>query len=328
MIRTGIIHCDLHALYYAALMGGYDPVELRDDTVARGQSAFFYHYLQYNNPRTITSPTVDGFKLVRFWDPDRAQAQAAARIFNSRDAIVCDSFAEVSDDVDLVFIANCNGDGSDHLTWATPGLQKRVPTFIDKPLAYEYGDAKELAELAQENDVPMLSLSMLGQTPHALRFRNRFAELDGPEFGTIKGGGTAMAGHIHAIGLAQCLFGTGVQAVECMGRNELGFVHLSYGDMPGRPKAGVVLNCDSGGSYHCSMYASAYSRLGAIHSPPIGDFEFPQGAARILGLVKQMVQTGAPPVPYDAMLECIAIATAARLAQRERRQIAITEVTG
>lgn len=327
-IRVGMIHCDLHALYYAALMGGYDPLELRDDPVGRGQAAFFYHYLHYNNPRALTSPTVEGFRITRFWDPDKTQAEATARILNKEDGVICDSLDAVSDDVDLVFIADCNGDGSDHLAWATPGLEKRVPTFVDKPFAYEYRDAKAIVELAQCLGVPVMSLSMLSQTPHALRFRNRLAELEGAEFGIVKGGGTSMAGHIHAISLAQCVFGTGVEAAECMGQNELGFIHLSYGNKPGRPRAGVLLNCDSGSTYHCSMYASAYSRLGAIHSPPIGDFEFPQGAAAILEHVKEMVRTGTAPVAYEEMLECIAVATAARLAQAERRQVCLAEVTG
>ena len=38
--------------------------------------------------------------------------------------------------------------------------------------------------------------------------------------GSVKGGGTAMAGHIHAISLAQHVFGNGVVSVEAMGKNE------------------------------------------------------------------------------------------------------------
>ena len=57
-IRVGMVHCDLHAQYYAALMGGHDPIDLRDDPVGRGQSAFFYHHLHYSGfwGRTLASP--------------------------------------------------------------------------------------------------------------------------------------------------------------------------------------------------------------------------------------------------------------------------------
>ena len=135
-----------------------------------------------------------------------------------------------------------------------------------------------------------------------------------------------MAGHIHAISLAHHLFGSGVVAVECMGRDPLGYVHLDYGDEPDRPKKGVVLNCSSGVTPHCAMYASAYGELGAVHSPPFDDFAFPYGAAEILARVKQMVRTGVPQVDCREMVESIAIATAARLAQKSRRRVWLTEV--
>ena len=326
-IRIGMINCDLHALYYAALMGGYDPIVLRDDTVGRGHAAYFYFYLHYSDGRQITVPTVDGLRITRFWDKDREQAANAARILNP-DAVVCDSVADVSDDVDLVFIADCNGDGSDHLELATPGLEKGVPTFVDKPFAFEYPDAERIVDLARENDTPVMSASMLGHTPDTVHFRSRFRELGEPEFGTIKGGGASMAGHVHAISFAHALFGDGIESVECMGQTELAYVHLDYGSKPGRPQSGVVLNCASGGTYHCAMYASAYSGKGAIHSPPVGDFVFPYGAARILEMTKEMVRTGQPQIDYEHMLEWIAVATAARLAQKERRRVFLSEVTG
>lgn len=167
---------------------------------------------------------------------------------------------------------------------------------------------------------------MLRTLPHATRFRNRFTELGEPEFGIIKGGGETMAGHIHAISLAQHLFGPGVESVETMGQTPLAYAHLDYGGKPNRPKAGVMLNCASGGTYHCSMYASAYSSQGAIHSPNLGDFEFPYAVVEILKMIKKMVKTGKHQVSYDEMIECIAIATAARLSQKERREVYLKEV--
>ena len=32
-IRVGLIRCDLHSMYYGALMFKYDPIVLRDDKV-------------------------------------------------------------------------------------------------------------------------------------------------------------------------------------------------------------------------------------------------------------------------------------------------------
>jgi len=299
-IRVGMIRCDLHGMYYAALMAGHDPIALRDDRCGRGHAAYFYFYTYYNNPTRIMVPTVGGFQIARVWDQNPDLARNMQRIWHDRPSL-CRTFEEVSDDVDLVFIADCNGDGSDHMELAAPGLKKGVPTFVDKPLAYDVKDAQSIIHLAEEHDVPVASASMLGQLPHVARFRKRFSELGAPEFGTVKGGGAAMAGQVHAISLAQHLFGFGVESVECMGPTSLAHVLLDYGGKPDRPSAGVVLHCASGGSPFCAMYAGAFSRLGAIHSPAFGDFEFPWGAANILRKVKRMVRTGRPAFPYEQM---------------------------
>ena len=47
----------------------------------------------------------------------------------------------------------------------------------------------------------------------------------------------------------------------------------------------------------CSFYVEAYSKMGAIHSGPIGDFVFPKGAAANMRLARRMVRTGRPPAP-------------------------------
>jgi hypothetical protein len=183
-------------------------------------------------------------------------------------------------------------------------------------------------DLAAAHHAPLLSLSILDCTPGVAHFRQRFAELGEVEFGTVKGGSTNMAGHVHAITLALALFGNGVAKVECMGSSELAHVLLDYADRTGRPRAGVVLNCAAGNTDHCCFYASAYSGMGAIHSPGIGDFQFPWGAARILELIREMVQTGRSPVASADMLEKIAIATAARQAQKSGRAVCLSEITG
>jgi predicted dehydrogenase len=60
----------------------------------------------------------------------------------------------------------------------------------------------------------------------------------------------------------------------------------------------------------------------------LGDFVFPFAAAEILRLVKGMVETGEPPPITADMLEGVAIAEAARLAQQEGRSVEIAEVGG
>lgn len=334
-IRVGIIRCDTHGMYFGPLMSRHDPWKLRDPlkfspgpqryTWQSGAShfAFYGHYYQQDK---MTVPFVEGFKVVKVWDEFADAAECAANVFLEK-PLVCKTFAEVSDGVDLVIIADANFDGSDHLKLATPSLSKGIPTFVDKPLASNYADAKAMVELARKHQTPLLSLSILRVLPEAELFRHRFAEIAPVQFGVIRGGWKTLAAQIHSISLAQLLFGPGVEAVECMGASPLAYIHLSYGGQLERPEDGVMLLCVSGKSTTKSQYyASVYSENGALHSNPFNYFTYPYGAVEIIKKMKEMVLTRKPPVPYEEMLELIAIVDAARLSQRERRPVRLKEV--
>ena len=168
---------------------------------------------------------------------------------------------------------------------------------------------------ADAHGAPLTSISILRALPKAELFARRLAEVGEVQFGSVQGGGTAMAGHVHAASLALGLFGNGGEGVRAMGETELQTVHLGYGDRADRPRRGVALNCDVGAVWHCAFHASAYGSQGAIHSPPLSDWDFPFGAAAILRIVKEMVQTRRSPAIIGDMLEAVAICEAARAAQ-------------
>ena len=113
------------------------------------------------------------------------------------------------------------------------------------------------------------------------------------------------------------------QWVGKKGRVPLTYLHLHY-------KTGeeaLVINTSADIFAHeCWFYASAYSKRGAIHSPGIGDPEFIGGGEVILRLFQKMVRTGKVTVPYESLLEKIAILDAARVAQAERRPVYLREV--
>ena len=322
LIRVGLIRCDTHGAYYAALCARHDPLRLQQplppDRPGRYSwqhgGAHFYFYTHYADPRQMSVDFVEGFRLARVWDEDRAAAECLAAVF-ADEPEVCDDFVAVSDDVDLVFVADCNGDGSDHLELARPGLEKGVATFVDKPLALTGADARALIRLADAHGAPLTSISILRALPKAELFARRLGEVGEVQFGSVQGGGTAMAGHVHAASLALGLFGNGVESVRAMGETELQTVHLCYGDRADRPRRGVALNCDVGAVWHCAFHASAYGPQGAIHSPPLSDWDFPFGAAAILRIVQEMVQTRRSPAIIGDMLEAVAICEAARAAQ-------------
>ena len=329
-IRVGLIRCDTHGAYYGALMDDHDPLRLQRP-IAGGKTprhswqtggAHFYFYTNYADATQMTVDAVDGFRLTKIWDEHVDTAECLAAVF-TRPPQVCDRLEEVSDDVDLVFIADCNGDGSDHLALARPGLEKGVATFVDKPLAFDLADARRLLASAESHGAPLASISILRALPDATRFSRRLEEVGALQFGSVQGGGMSLAGQIHTISLAQHIFGDGIVTVRAMGDDGPSTIHLDYGDREDRPAHGVTLNCDVGALWHCAYHASAFGPAGAIHSPPMGDFVFPFGAAAILRQVREMVHSGRPPAMAKDMLEAVAVAQASRQAHQTRQRVPV-----
>jgi predicted dehydrogenase len=320
-IRVGMIRCDCHALYYACIMAEHDPFVLRQP-VPREQilrtvhgwqrgGVFKYFYTLFGNPEKMTVDAVDGFEVVKLWDQNRTNAQMIQRILLGRPTI-CETLDEVTDDVDLVFISDCNGDGSDHLELARPGLLKGIATFADKPFAFSSVDMLDMMRIAKEHDAPLMSLSILRMLPAVNTFMQRRHELGDLQFATIQGGGDSMAGIVHTTALAQNMFGPGVESVRCMGEGPPTSIRLHFAKGSGGPPWGVMINTDTGDTPNCALYASCYGTKGTIHSPPLDDWEFPHGSVEITRLVKQMVTEKKSPMPDEQMVEIIAAIDAAR----------------
>ncbi len=332
-IRVGLIRCDMHGMYYSALMAEHDPLRLQkpmEDSAGAPYSwmtggAHFYFYTFYSDPARMTVPRLHDFEIVRVWDEHPGVGEVFAEVFTSRPR-VCDEVHEVSDDVDLVLVADCNYDGADHLELARPGLEKGVPTFIDKPLANNLENANAIVDLARRHNAPMLSRSILNTLPQARQFAARLPEVGNLEFVSIRGGGPSLAGQIHAICLAQNLFGPGVRAVESMGENTGGFMHLIYPGETRFPRCGAMLSCDTGDTCHCAFYASAFGNMGDIHSAPLGDYVFPYGACENIKLIRKMVETRRSPVAYPEILESVAVSEAAGRAHNTGKQVSLQEI--
>ncbi len=324
-IRVGLIGCDTHGLWFGPQMQKHDPLlfmlpvpmdEPGTYSWMRGGN-HYYFYTYYGDPTHMTAPFVEGFEIVKVWDKNRKAAEVAAKIFDSSPE-VCDSFEQVSDDVDLVFISDCNDDGSYHLKRATPGLKKGIPTFIDKPFAHRMADVVALLKLAEENNTPIMSLSIIQTLPETKEFASRLTELEEVHFGTIQGGGTSRAGLIHTICYALAVYGPGIETVRALVSPKHTSIYLDWGDQPNRPDKGVMINCDIGGTWHGAMHMSAYGSggRGAIHNQGVGSWEYPQGSAEILRLVKKMVETGKSQGPVDQLIEAVAVADAAEAAMK------------
>ena len=319
VIRVGMIRCDVHACWYGLL---FAPA---DEHCVLSHLPQCHHYFYYGHK--VKFGPVPGFELTKLYDPfppyqnmvrpqndNRSNAEILSAVFMDRPKI-CSTLEEVSDNVDLVFIADANKCGEDHLELATPGLKNGIPTFVDKPFAHDLTDARAMVELAQEHDTPLMSASLLSVNPYVDHFRNKFAEIAPVGMGIVKGVGfDRLSGIIHGLSLAQNAFGAGVAWVQSMGTAPLEFVRLHYAkEHPELPngKDVMVISSHLPGP-HCGYHCEAYSRHGAVHSEWIDDYKFPLGGLIMMEKLRKLVETREPQISYATMLEVMEIVEAGR----------------
>lgn len=72
---------------------------------------------------------------------------------------ITDSIEELAADVDAILLESV--DGRQHLEQFKILTQYRKPVFIDKPLACSYSEAKDIIELANSADIPIMTCSSL-----------------------------------------------------------------------------------------------------------------------------------------------------------------------
>tara|TARA_B100000809_G_scaffold249514_1_gene280957 strand:- start:1033 stop:2109 length:1077 start_codon:yes stop_codon:yes gene_type:complete len=329
-VRIGIIRCDTHAFWYAHLFERPDPELMR-----LNHRGCHYYFHEPDNPCQERFAPPAAMAITRVFDPvDPAAAKTLSETFGGRPR-VCDSVDEASDDVDLVYVADCDYGGEDHLELARPGLTKGVPHFIDKPFAHTLADARAMIALAQAHDTVLMCASLMSYSPHLERFRGRFADI-APVRSVVVYGGWRLAILYHVISLIQNVMGPGCEWVECMGPDDLNVIRLHYPNGDGGTDAIILNSIDkwpgrhdhesAANVQHCRMDASAYGDGGAIHSPRVGDYLVPYAGLRIVQMADRMARSGVAPIPYAEMLEPMAIIEAARLGRRAGRRVALEEV--
>ena len=333
-ISVGLLRCDTHAAWFGTLMAPHDPLKfrtpvpfgpgLRDTWMAGGVHMF--HYSHYADPTKLTAPYAGGFRIAKVWDDrDRATAEVFASVFTER-PVVCETFEEASEGVDLVFIADCNGDGSDHVELATPALRNKIPLFMDKPFAMNLADARRITALARECETPVFSASILQYEPEMLRFRSRLPETGGADSGIVSGFTSHPAGLVHSVSAATTIFGGGIRDVRALAAPGGPIFQLDYAGAEGRPSSGVLIRCGEAKYRWTTMYASAYGRDGAIQGRILHDYYCQAGTVDIIEEIRQMVSTRAVPGKQKETMEIIAVMDAARRAEKSGSSEKVEEV--
>lgn len=160
-IRLGFVRADTHAVYFGIMLDQCDPLILQ-------KTNYVVHHYATNiyDPQALTFPRVDGFEITAVYDKEFENAESFSKLFHGRPR-PCKSLEEMTEHIDAVFVADCDGGGGDHLELAAPFLKKGIPTFVDKPFALTLKDALQIVRVAKENNAPLFNASILSHVPAA-----------------------------------------------------------------------------------------------------------------------------------------------------------------
>jgi len=193
----------------------------------------------------------------------RASAEAAAEAGSIPQVV--DDWRELAGKVDAIMIDHRHGD--DHYEPARFFLEKRIPTFIDKPLTVDLGKARALLTLAARKRTPFCSFGLI---PLQASFRKFLAAVEaagpvralnttGPVDLDSPYGGIFFYG-FHQVDAIVELMGEEVKSafLQRNGANGVGVIRFSDDRV-------ATLNCLSGAtSFHWSASAGK-TMISALH---------------------------------------------------------------
>ncbi|MFP4250985.1 MAG: Gfo/Idh/MocA family protein [Armatimonadota bacterium] len=239
---------------------------------------------------------LEGARITRLWDPNRERAERMARVFGIN--TVCDSYEELAEDVDAGLIGE---DGRfDKLTYARPFLERGLPTYMDKPLALQADEAREIVAFAAEHNAPLLSCSGWRYCDGAQHLRAQMDEIGGAR---LLIGIMSMSSFdvyaIHGVEMALGLMGAGVAGVANVGDEGRDIVRLRWED--GRQATLHMYDRSIRGGRRFIVYGpdghAETADFGEIHPP-------------LLEVFLQMCRTREMPIPAEEMVESVAIVEA------------------
>jgi len=294
-IRIGMLNVDGHAWWFGGFFNPYDEARLEKN---------FPRAADRNRLiRGIILP-IPGARIVKVWGQDpKAVGEFAATYDNPQ---VVEKPGDMLEGIDAVMLVNAGGDGSNHLELIRPFLERGIPAYIDKPLAFTAKQARAIVALAEEHKAPVYSASVL---PHVAEFNWLYRK---EKLGKIKYVFSQGGMLIHGLLMNYACLGPGIVSVRNVGDQERDVVELLKAD----GTMGLILVAadirDSLGGYYSVGLIGENDK---IDPEPIRPNQFQYGAAVSVRNFLEMVRSGRPPVPYDQLIEQIEIYEAARLSK-------------
>jgi virulence factor len=289
MVRIALIGgaSAYHCRVFASLLNDYD----REGYAAAG----FPHF---------DRPPLGGITVQAIWDPDPEAARQVAAL--ARIPEVLAEAAEATGRVDGVIV--CDDITMAHQKRARPFLEAGVPTFVDKPLSPDPGEAAELIALAQQAGAPLMSCSALRYARELAEARERIAALGKIRCATGTAPNELVFYGIHALELVHTVLGPGVEWVQNIGDEERAFVRCAYPD-----GTSIMLQVLGPGGYP-GMHGCFYGEHGGVHVAVEDAAAF---YSNTLTEFARMVETRQMPIPLDTTLEIIRILAAGKRSQQQ-----------
>jgi hypothetical protein len=257
----------------------------------------------------LNGGTVPGAKIVAAYKGGSADIESSrTRVDNYAKELQTKWGVEMVDDIPTLAskvdgILLLSIDGRTHLSQFRAALAAKKPVFIDKPLASTLADAREIARLAKEANVPWFSAS-------SLRYSEITSSLAGPGIlGAMAWGPGPFEEHhqldlswyaVHPIEILFTLMGPGCEEVTRVVGADSDEITCKWKD----GRLGTVRALRPYGTYG----AVVFRKDGVQVSPPKPHTDYE-------GLVREIVkffEIGKPPFPNEDTLEIFAFMDAAQ----------------
>lgn len=294
-LRVGLLNVDGHAWWFGAFFNPYDEARLEKN---------FPRAAERNRLIRGVNLPFPNVRIVKVWGQDLNAAREFAATYGNPDVV--DKPADMLGTIDAVLLVNAGGDGNNHLDLIRPFLEKGLPAYIDKPLAFTGKQAREIVALAERHNAPVYSTSVL---PHVAEFNWLYRkETLGKINYVFSQGGTL----IHGLLMNTAVLGPGIISVRNIGDEKRDVVQLLKAD----GTMGLVLIApdirDSQGAYFST---GLIGENGKIDPEPIRPNQYQYGGAVAMRTFLEMARTHKPPVPYERLVEQIEVYEAARLSK-------------
>ncbi len=256
---------------------------------------------------------LEGGRVVKLWDPDRAAATALADVCGIE--TVTDTPEQCCEGVDAVLIVD-DGSGA-QWKYAEHALRKGVPTFCDKPLAMTAREAAAIAKLARETKTPFMSASSLRFVPDIVKLRAELQQLGDVHLASVVCGNDLVYYGIHALSMAYAVLGKGATSAINVGKPGANIARIRFGDQ--RDVMLIVADKEAmRAGYQINLYGTKGWRS---ITPDLANLY-----AYLLEAFLDLVLHGKESVPVEEEVELIAALEAAQLSLKLGREVKLSEV--